>query len=500
MLVTSHVLAVERSRAGHCAIRGSGGKYSDAELCAAAGEVAGQSARWSAHRDDHSPFVALLGDWTADWVATFLGLASCGWAVGVLDPTWSADEVAGALAQLDPCAILIAQGQQEMTPTDGWYRRSGGLPGWAVLTRDDGGVTAPPPTPDSPFYVGFTSGSSGRPKAFVRSHRSWWESFERFSEVCPIDADGTVLVPGPLSSSHFLFGALHALHVGATVQLVTSVEYSPGHVARQLATSPPPNGIYVVPTMLAQQAAETGARSPEFIFCAGARLERSVRERAARRFPDSRLVEYYGASELSFVAIQVDGDGTPPGSVGRVFPGVEVSIRDDQDQSVAAGEPGIIWARSDLVFTGYRGQAPAGGARTLPEGWLTVGDRGVLDTGGYLSVLGRGSALIITGGANVQPEEVEEVVAAAAGVAGCAVVGIPDATWGQIVCAVITSAGPQAPSRGELRRHVAKHLARYKRPRRYVLIEGPVPLGPSGKVDRGAVLGLIQAGDGQDLS
>ena len=459
-----------------------------------------RSASWSLHSDARAPFAALLGDWTPDFVAAFLGLASSGWAVGVLDPTWSADEVAGALAQLDPCVILFAETKQDLVPTEGWYPESDGLPGWAVLVRDERGVPAPPPTADSPFYVGFTSGSSGRPKAFVRSHRSWWESFERFSEICPLDPAGTVLVPGPLSSSHFLFGALHALHVGATVELVTSGEYSPGYLARQLATSPAPTGVYVVPTMLAQQAGMPGAGSPEFIFCAGARLDASVRQQAARRFPQSGLVEYYGASELSFVAIQVDGDGTPPGSVGRVFPGVEVSIRDDEDVPVDAGEPGVIWARSDLVFAGYRGHAPAGGARSLPGGWLTVGDRGALDADGYLSVAGRGSALIITGGANVQPEEVEAVVAGAEGVGECAVVGIPDERWGQLVCAVITPTTTDTLDRAALRRHVAQQLARYKRPRRYLLIEGPLPVGRSGKVDRAAVLDLVQSGSGQAIT
>lgn len=499
MLVTANALAVGRGRDGHCAIRGSGGSLTDAELGATAAEVAAQSTRWAAHTDDRSPFVALLGDWTPEFVAAFLGLVSSGWAVGVLDLTWSPIEIAAALDQLDPCALLVA-GEMDAVPQTGWSDALHTLPGWTVLTRDARGVPAPPPRSDSPFYVGFTSGSSGRPKAFVRSHRSWWESFERFSAICPLDPEGTVLVPGPLSSSHFLFGALHALHVGSTVELVSSAEYSPGYVARRVADPRPLSGMYVVPTMLAQQAATAGGGAPDHIFCAGARLDRTVREQAARRFPSSRLVEYYGASELSFVAIQVDGDGTPPGSVGRVFPGVEVSIRDDRDLPVAAGEPGVIWARSELVFAGYRGEAPSGGARSLPDGWLTVGDRGVLDSDGYLAVAGRGSALIITGGANVQPEEVEAVVAAADGVDECVVVGIPEATWGQLVCAVITSARPDAPSRGDLRRHVATHLTRYKRPRRYVLIPGPLPVGRSGKVDRGVVLDLVQSGAGREIS
>lgn len=478
-----------------------------ADLRAQAERVAQHSTTWSTHDDDRSSFVAILADWTPQFVSCFLGLASAGWAVGVLDPSWSEGETAGAMAQLNPCAVVVGDDGRAAAAAlteAGWRASTHIEPGWTVLTRDDAAVTRPAPTatPDAAFYVGFTSGSSGRPKAFVRSHRSWWESFERFSGLYPIDPEGTVFVPGPLSSSHFLFGALHALHAGATAELVTSAEYSPEHVANRLEQLDRLAGLYVVPTMLAQHAQgapSPSASDPDYIFCAGARLEAAVRERARQRFPTSRLVEYYGASELSFVAIQVDGDGTPPGSVGRVFPGVEVSIRDEDERVVAPGETGVVFARSPLVFMGYRGEAPQSGARRLEGGWLTVGDRGSLDEHGHLVIAGRGSSLIITGGANVQPEEVEEVVAAYPGVSACAVVGLPDPTWGEVVCAAVVMGPGAALARGDLRGHVAGTLARYKRPRRYVILEGPLPIGRTGKVDRQAVRKLVVDGRSQEL-
>lgn len=505
MLVTSQVLAGDPARDGRVALRGSDGALSYAELRARAAAVARRSATWSGHDDDRSPYVALMADWTPPFVACFLGLASAGWAVGVLDPSWSGDEVAGAIAQLNPYAVVVGvefRAAATALEAAGWRSYDHMNPGWTVFTRDDVAVTRPAPaaTPDAAFYVGFTSGSSGRPKAFVRSHRSWWESFERFSGLCPIDPERTVLVPGPLSSSHFLFGALHALHAGATAELVTSAEYSPEHVASRLERPGRLSGLYVVPTMLAQHAQHvSSAPDPDYIFCAGARLDADVRRRTRRRFATSRLVEYYGASELSFVAIQVDGDGTPAGSVGRVFPGVEVSIRDDHDRVVAAGVAGVIFARGPLVSMGYRGEAPQSGARALEGGWLTVGDRGALDGDGYLSISGRGSSLIITGGANVQPEEVEEVVAGYAGVATCVVVGLPDPTWGEVVCAALVAEPGATLSRGDLRGYVAGLLARYKRPRRYVLVDGSLPVGRTGKVDRHAVRQLVLDGESQEL-
>ena len=177
--------------------------------------------------------------------------------------------------------------------------------------------------------------------------------------------------------------------------------------------------------------------------------------------------------------------------------GVEVTIRGDGDEVLAPGQAGVIFARSPLVFMGYRGQAPQSGARVLDDGWMTVGDRGALDEAGFLSVAGRGSSLIITGGANVQSEEVEEVVAAFAGVAACVVVGLPDPTWGEVVCAALVTDPDAELRRADLRRHVAGQLTRYKRPRRYVTLEGPLPLGRTGKVDRRRVRELVL--DGRDV-
>lgn len=505
MLACSRALARDPARDDVPAVRGSGAELSYAELRAGAERVALAGAGWSDHADRRSPFVAVLSDWSPQFLKVFLGLASAGWAVGVLDPAWTDHELAAAVRQLDPCAVLVAAECCGAVPgvTAGGMRQIADLaPGWTVLGRGAGGARRPlpPPTPDAPFYVGFTSGSSGRPKAFVRSHRSWWLSFEGLATVCPIAAGEAVLVPGSLSSSHFLFGALYALHVGATVELAAPGEPASELIARRAGGSDPPAAVFVVPTMLAQlvRGPDAVGSGPRMFLCAGARLGADVRTGAEARFPGTGIVEYYGASELSFVAIQIPGDGSPPGSVGRAFPGVEVSVRDDADRELPAGEPGVIFARGPLVFAGYRGEAPASAARSIDGGWWTVGDRGRLDAAGNLFVAGRGSGLIITGGANVQPEEVEEVVAAYPGVAECVVVGLPDPVWGEVVVAGIVQEAGRPVARAELRRHAAASLAPHKRPRRYVRLAGPLPVGRTGKTDRARVRDLVAAAPAGD--
>ena len=489
MLVTTRALTRDDARAGRIALRGGADALTYGDLWHHADAVRLASAAWPGGGGG-TPFAALVSDDSPHAVATFLGLNAAGWAVGVLDRAWSPDEVRGALAQLAPAAFVSPVGPP---PGDGaaWSDAGHLGAGWRAWTRGGTPGTAPAPSPDDTFYVGFTSGTSGRPKAFARSHRSWWESFARFTEAAPPPA-GTVIVPGPLSSSHFLFGALHGLHEGATVHL--------GALASAMApgADEPPGAAYVVPTMLAalcERTASPGERVPAVFYCAGARLEAAVRGRVRERFPAATVVEYYGASELSFVTLRRDGDATPAGSVGSPFPGVELSVRDGAGNPVPPGTTGTIHVRSPLVFQGYRGVPPEGAAAPAVDGWLTVGDRGRVDEAGHVWVDGRGSALIITGGTNVQPEEVEEVVAAAPGVAACVVVGIPDPARGEVVCACVVPAPGALPDRKALRAHVAARLAPAKRPRRWVHWTRPVPLTRSGKVDRAAVAAALAGAD-----
>ena len=456
------------------------------------GEIAREMIRWSETWTTAPPGdrwdVALVTPQTGEALAAVTGLAVAGWAVGVVDPGWTPAEQQAAVHQLDPSAVVVPADQGvtgQRLVVAGWRPVMHPNGAWIALLPPgrEGGCVPPAPTPDTAFYVGFTSGSTGRPKAFARSHRSWRESFRGLDELVRITERDLVAIPGSVSSSHFLFGALHALDHGADLDLRTV----PG--TRPWAGAPAPDVVYVVPSLLTRMldSCDGRERSPRYLMCAGARLEPEVIGRASWTWPNAGLVEYYGASELSFVTIRCPGDGAPVESVGRAFPGVEVTVRDDDDRPVAPGVTGRVFARGPLTFSGYRGAVPVSAARRADDGAWTVGDSGHLDENGYLYVAGRGSALIITGGMNVQPEEVEGVLAAAPGVHEAVVVGVPDAQWGEIVVAVLTTGTGVDLRREDLRSLVAERLAAGKRPRRYLAHSAPLPLLPSGKADRIAI-------------
>ena len=214
--------------------------------------------------------------------------------------------------------------------------------------------------------------------------------------------------------------------------------------------------------------------------------------------PDGALVEYYGASELSFVSIHRSSAGIPVGSVGRAFPGVRIDVLDDAGNRAPAGTEGTIYVTSDLAFSGYLEGGDDSTLRRFGDA-LSVGDRGHLDVEGNLFVSGRGSSLIITGGSNVQAEEVEVALAAAPGVAAAVAFGIDDVRWGQIVAVAAEPARGCILDRRTLRAYMRTHLAPHKRPRRYFALAGSIPLTAAGKVARDVVTRAAEAGQLTEL-
>ncbi|MEZ5079545.1 MAG: class I adenylate-forming enzyme family protein [Thermoleophilia bacterium] len=475
MVVGSRIMASPDDRGDTPAVIANGAALSRDEFRSIAMDITAR-ARWSCPDGERRGVIGIIATPAPEMLAMFTGLAAGGWCVGVLDPGWTPSEMGAALAQLAPSAVLVdsATPVGDLLEEDVEAEDAG--PGWTALVRRGCRSAPDRPSADTPFYAGFTSGSGGRPKTFVRSHGSWWRSFDGFDGWVGADAPAAAIIPGPLAGSHFLFGALHALHVGAPVVL-TATSGLGAAVAEH-----PGCAAFVVPAMLPALCAAPA--SPAVVFCAGAALAPSLAEQLRDAHPRTRLVEYYGASELSFVAIRDHADDAPDGTTGRAFPGVEISVRNESGEEVSTGTVGTIFARSALVFDGYRGRPPESGARTIGDGWWTVGDRGALDQDGHLTVAGRGTSLIISGGVNIQPEEVEAALADHPDVSACAVVGLPHARWGEQVCAVIQAAPGTAPDRGELRAHLAARISNTKRPHRYVFTDDPLPRLSGGKPDR----------------
>lgn len=391
----------------------------------------------------------------------FFGVTLAGGAFLLFEPTW-------------PRTIfeaMISAHEPQLTFTRSEFEKY-------VAWRDGQGLARAlrsQPTPDMPFLIGFTSGTTGTPKAFIRSHASWAASFAASRQEFGTHEHTHVLLPGPLSHGLSLYAAVETLNAGGSVTIAPTFD---AKAFMQLARNGVVNTIVAAPTLL-DVMIDCASAVPEIkcIITAGAKLSGALRKKLSLIFPHARISEYYGASELSFVSVAHSNEDCPPESVGRAFAGVQIKI-----------ENGVVWIRSDMVSNGYVGHVDDTGFRTH-GGWATVGDQGSLDAQGFLTLAGREGDMIITGGLNVYPAEVEAVLAQVTGVAEVLVTGEHDERWGQVVTAIVS---PRSADFATLKSFCDLHLAKHKRPRRWFVTD-QFKHTPSGKIDRADTLAKLRS-------
>jgi len=203
-----------------------------------------------------------------------------------------------------------------------------------------------------------------------------------------------------------------------------------------------------------------------------------------------RFVQIYGQGETPMTATALSrrhiADASHPrhlehlGSVGVAQTPVQIRVADEQGRDLPSGEAGEVLVRGDSVMAGYW-RNPEASAAALRDGWLWTGDVGALDADGFLTLKDRSKDLVISGGSNIYPREVEEVLASAPGVAEVACVGAPDPEWGEIVVAFVVAQAGHALDSAVLDAHCLERIARFKRPKRYVIVDA-LPKNNYGKV------------------
>jgi acyl-CoA synthetase (AMP-forming)/AMP-acid ligase II len=229
------------------------------------------------------------------------------------------------------------------------------------------------------------------------------------------------------------------------------------------------------------------------VVSGGAKLDPRLAEEAAAILPRARITEYYGASELGFVTVSGQRDDGDEASVGHPFPGVDVAIRDGRGAPVADGLPGTVFVRSQLVCDGYLWTDDDRGLRRDGE-WATVGDVGWIGRDGGLRLAGREGGMVVTGGLNVYPGEVEAALRRVDGIDEAVVTSVPDPYLGAVLVAVVSGAGAAGLTHADVMDACSAHLPRYKVPRR-VYATRDWPLTASGKIVRRVVESWMERGD-----
>lgn len=343
--------------------------------------------------------------------------------------------------------------------------------------------------PDDMAWLFYTSGTTGRPKGVMLTHRNLVAmTLNYLADVDSAAAGDTLLHAAPMSHGSGLY-IVPNIATGVTQMVPAARAFDVDEIDTILATTPRVK-FFAAPTMvmrLVNQMRGDAQGLKTIVYGGGPMYVADCQRALARLGP--RLTQIYGQGESPMTITvlppsdHVDtGDGRllqRLGSVGRAQTGMELAVLDADDRPVPTDEPGEVCVRGDCVMRGYLNN-PEATAKTLANGWLHTGDIGRLDACGYLTLVDRSKDLIVSGGSNIYPREVEEVLLQHPQIAEAAVVGAPDPDWGEAVVAFVVARGAPPPTEA-LDALCLQQIARFKRPKRYIFVD-ELPKNAAGKV------------------
>jgi long-chain acyl-CoA synthetase len=351
--------------------------------------------------------------------------------------------------------------------------------------------------PQDVAWLFYTSGTTGRPKGVMITHRNLMSmGLTYFNDVDPVAPMDCIAYAAPMSHGAGIYAIPH-LMAGARHMVPPSGGFDPAELFA-LGQAMGPLSMFAAPTIVkrlvdhaeaAACSAATCGQSFKTVVYGGAPMYAADIQRALRVM-GPRFVQIYGQGESPMVGTALSRhhlqDTAHPrhlarlASVGVAQTPVRVRVSDPQGRDLPLGEVGEVLIQGDSVMAGYW-RNPEATAQAVQNGWLFTGDMGCLDADGFLTLKDRSKDLIISGGSNIYPREIEEVLLHAPGVAEVAVVGTPDAEWGEVVVAFVVAQPGQMVNTHDLDAICLQEIARFKRPKRYEIVES-LPKNNYGKV------------------
>jgi fatty-acyl-CoA synthase len=474
-------------------------RWTYAELLAAA-ERAGSALRSRFEPGEH---VAIWAPNIPEWVIVEFGAALAGVTLVTVNPAYKPGEVRYVLTQSKSSGLLMVpeyRGNPMAAALESVRAELPLLREVVDLTAFDeflasgdayaaaGGVL-PEVTPDDPAQIQYTSGTTGFPKGACLAHRAITNNARLSMARLGFGADDAWVNPMPMfHTAGCVVATLGPVQAGG--RIVIAPWFDPA-LFFDLVEQEGGSATLLVPTMLLACVehptfAERDLHPLRSVVSGGA----TVPAELVRRVEKEMGVTFdivFGQTESGPVITQTlptDSPEDTAGTLGRPLPQTEVSIRSVAgDEVLPIGEVGEICTRGYLVMQGYFDMPEATAAAITPDGWLRTGDLGTMDERGYCRIAGRVKDMIIRGGENIYPREVEALLFGHPAVADVAVVGIPDERWGETVAAFVRPAGGVKVDPGELFDFCREHLAAYKTPRTWVILD-QFPTTASGKIQK----------------
>ena len=440
-----------------------------------------------------------------EWVVSYHGALKAGAVVNPVNVMLTPEELAFVLRDCGAVAVLtsaeqaaavvaVAAGLADPVTVVAFGDAPDGAVPFAELLAAEGPPPAHVPDPDAPCTIGYTSGTTGHPKGAVQSHRAVLLN-------CALTATmhgrtGADVVVTALPAPHVYGNVVinGTFLVGGTVVLMERFDPTEALrlIERHRATM-----FEGVPAMYATMlASSTSADLSSLTRCTvgGQTIPISTIERWQDR-SGAPLIELWGMTEIAGLGTTHALHAPPvPGSIGVSLPGVEIRIADLADPSREAphGEPGELMIRGPIVMLGYHGNPSATAETIEPDGWLHTGDIATMDATGHVFVVDRRKDMIITGGYNVYPAEIERVLAAHPAVAMVAAGPVPDAVKGELACAYVVLVPGATTTEEELVAFAGGSLAAYKLPR-IVRFVDDLPKTSTGKIMRRELIKIFTA-------
>lgn len=420
--------------------------------------------------------VAVLGRNSAGFAVAIAAVARTGADLVYLNPGFTPEQVADLCARHSVGLVLADPDLADRVP-EGLPRRDLTDPeSWSYVVGSAFRLT-----PGGGRHIILTSGTTGRPKGADRS-RTPLEATISLLSVLPYRERGVHVMAAPMFHSwgwlnHRINGLLDSLEVMVSRPAAEVVlDAAERHAASLIITTP-----VVVARLAAEGAAGRDLSHLTGVLVSGAPIPPDVIQRFREQFGDV-LYNLYGSTEVGYATVADPADlAARPTTAGRPLPGVRVALLDEYGAPVPQGQAGDVWVGSSAAFDGY---TDGGDKQRRPDGLVATGDMGVFDAEGRLFILGRSDDLIISGGENVHPTEVEDILRRCPGVADVAAVGRADDTFGQrVVCYVTPAPDAEGDVRADVMAYAAQSLAPYQRPREVHLVS-ELPRNETGKVLR----------------